>query len=149
VTRPEERFPRRLRLKRRRLLRPLFRKGHAQTVAAGVVRLVFRAVPRAQVPADVPIQIAFVPGRQPSAVVRNRVRRTLREVYRRHHRPLVDLLALPADQALTVAVLFRGTVAPDLFARVATDLPRALYRMADALAAANPSFVHNRTAGPS
>lgn len=149
MTRPDERFPRRLRLKRRLLLRPLFRRGHAQTVAAGTIRLVFREVPRALVPGDVPIQVAFVPGRQPNAVVRNRVRRTLREVYRRHHRSLVDLLALPADRAVTAAVLFRGTVASDLFARVAADLPRALYRMADALAAANPSSVHNRTSGSS
>lgn len=149
MTRPDERFPRRLRLKRRRLLRPLFRKGHAQTVAAGVVRLAFRSVSRADVPEDVPVQVAFIPGRQPNAVVRNRVRRTLREVYRRHHGPLVDLLALPADRALTVAVLFRGTVAADLFARVAADLPRALDRMAAALAGANPSSAHNRTAGPS
>lgn len=130
---PTARFPRALRLKQRRLLRPLFRKGQSGTVAAGSVRLTFRRVPRAALPHDVPLQVAFVPGRQPTAVVRNRVRRILREVYRRHHRALVDLLALPPAEALTLAVLFRGTPAPDLFARVSADLPRALGRLADAL----------------
>ena len=68
------------------------------------------------------------------AVVRNRVRRTLREVYRLHHRLLVDLLALPPAESLVLAVLFRGTVGPDLHAHIAADLPRALGRMAAAAA---------------
>lgn len=130
---PDARFPRALRLKRRRLLRPLFRKGQSGSVAAGCVRLTFQRLPRADLPHGVPLQVAFVPGRQPSAVVRNRVRRILREVYRRHHGRLVDLLALPPEGALTLAVLFRGTDAPDLFARVSADLPRALDRLVAAL----------------
>lgn len=169
---PDARFPRVLRLKRRALLRPLFRKGQSLTAAAGGVRILFRQVPRVSLPYPVPLQVAFVPGRQPSAVVRNRVRRTLREVYRCHHGHLVDLLALPETDALAVAVLFRGTVAPDLYARLSNDLPRALARMADIVApprraaptrapvepspagssfaersSKNPSSVHNRTEG--
>jgi len=159
---PDARFPRVLRLKRRALLRPLFRKGQSLTAAAGGVRVLFRQVPRAALPHPVPLQVAFVPGRQPSAVVRNRVRRTLREVYRCHHRHLVDLLALPDTEALAVAVLFRGTVTPDLHARLSVDLPRALDRMATVVAASvrsgakptavrpsaeNLPSVHNRTGG--
>ena len=90
----------------------------------------------------VPLQVAFVPGRQPSAVVRNRVRRIRREVYRVHHGRTVGLAAFQALGAdgggLSIALLLRGAVSPDLHARVARDLPRALSRLADALAAAGP-----------
>ncbi len=85
----------------------------------------------------VPLQVAFVPGRQPSAVVRNRVRRILREVYRVHHGRTVGLAAFQAlatsGDGLSVAILLRGSVSPDLHAQVARDLPRALGRLAEAL----------------
>ena len=129
------RFPRRLRLKRRRLLRPLFRRGAARTVAAGCIRLLFRRVPRALLPPDAPLQVAFVPGRQRGAVVRNRVRRALREVYRHHHARLMDRLPLGPSDGVALAVLFRGTVDRALHAHVAADLPRALDRLA-----ADPAF---------
>ena len=128
------RFPRRFRLKRRRLLRPLFRRGSAGSVAAGCLRLLFRRVPRALLPPDAPLQVAFVPGRQRGAVVRNRVRRALREAYRQHHAALVGRLALGPAHGLALVVLFRGTVDRALHAHVAADLPRALDRLVTALA---------------
>lgn len=156
-TRARARFPRRLRLKQRRRLRPLFArapKGRPQppeegtapvvTAAAGVVRLMARrspaaAFPPGPYPMGVPLQVAFIPGRQPSAVVRNRVRRILREVYRVHHGRTVGLAPFQAVAAsgdgLSLAVLLRGAVTPRLHADVARDLPRALSRLADALAA--------------
>lgn len=125
------RFPGPLRLKQRRLLRPLFRRDAAASVAAGSLRLLFRRVPReAHQP---PLQVAFIPGRQPTSVVRNRVRRILREVYRRHHARLVDLLALAPTEMLTLGILLRAAPGPDLHARVSADLPRALDRMLGAL----------------
>ena len=134
MTAPREaRFPRSSRLKLRKLLRPLFRRGGSQTVAAGCVRLLFRRVSWAET--AVPVQVAFVPGRQPNSVTRNRVRRALREVYRVHQGGLVDLFALPERGALTVAVLFRSVVDADLHARVAADMPRALERLVKALRA--------------
>lgn len=144
------RFPRRLRLKQRRRLRPLFARGRAAdgvpvvTAAAGCIRLLARRSPAADFPPGpypmgVPVQVAFVPGRQPSAVARNRVRRILREVYRVHHGRTVGLapfraIASAAD-GLSVAILLRGKVSPDLHADVARDLPRAFARLAEALAA--------------
>ena len=164
---PSARFPRRLRLKQRRLLRPLFARGRPSaaeratperasvapggavvTAAAGCVRLLARRSPASVLaagpypgaPLGVPMQVAFVPGRQPSAVVRNRVRRSLREVYRVHHGRLVDLAPFQAAAAvgdgLAVAILFRGTVGADLHTLVARDLPRAFDRLGPLLATA-------------
>ncbi len=115
------------------------------TTAAGCIRLLVRASPATALapgpyPGGVPLQVALVPGRQPSAVVRNRVRRQLREVYRVHHGRLVGLAPFQAlaaaGEGLAVAILFRGAVGPDLHAQVARDLPRALDRLAVALSAA-------------
>ena len=151
------RFPRRLRLKQRRRLRPLFVRGRSDeggagiTAAAGCIRLLARrspaaAFPPGPYPMGVPLQVAFIPGRQPSAVVRNRVRRILREVYRVHHGRTVGLAPFQAladrGEGLSVAVLLRGAVTPRLHADVARDLPRALARLADALAAPALSLIH-------
>lgn len=153
------RFPRRLRLKQRRLLRPLFARGRSPesasaapggpvvTAAAGCIRVLARVSPAGALapgpyPFGVPLQVAFVPGRQPSAVIRNRVRRQLREVYRVHHGRLVGLApfqALAATGAgLSIALLFRGAVGSDLHMRVSHDLPRALDRLAAALGTSGP-----------
>ncbi len=120
--------------------------GEVVTAAAGCVRLLARRSPASVIaagpypgtPLGVPMQVAFVPGRQPSAVVRNRVRRSFREVYRVHHGRLVDLAPFQAVAAvgdgLVVAILFRGTVGADLHALVSRDLPRAFERLGPLLA---------------
>ena len=126
-------FPRAARLKRRRLIRPLFDRNRAdvRTVAVGCVRLLYRTVEREETGHDIPVQVGFAPGRLPRAVVRNRVRRLLREVYRGHQHALVDLFTNRPD-TLTVMVLFRGRpeMAPTCIPR---DLPRALERLAASL----------------
>lgn len=132
---PEDRrhtFPRRHRLKRRRLIQALFDRGRADvgTVAVGVVRLLFRVVPPEEVGADVPLQIGFAPGRCPSAVARNRVRRLLRESYRTHQHLLTGLFR-EWDGVLTVMAIFRGD--PEQPGSIRRDLPRALRRAARAL----------------
>ena len=119
-------FPCATRLKRRRLIRPLFDRNRADvgTVAVGCVRLLYRTVPRAQTGYDVPVQIGFAPGRTRTAVVRNRIRRLLREVYRVHQYTLVDLFA-HRPETLTVMVLFRGR--PETASTcIPRDLPDAL-----------------------
>ena len=123
-------FKRAARLKRRRLIRPLFdrNRGDVGTVAAGCVRLLYRIVPRGQTGYDVPVQIGFAPGRRRNAVQRNRVRRLLREVYRVHQYTLVDLFVHRPD-TLTVMVLFRGNPAAAASC-IPNDLPRALARLA-------------------
>ena len=123
-------FPRAARLKRRRLIRPLFDRSRDDvgTVAVGCVRLLYRVVPRAATGHDVPVQIGFAPGRTRTAVQRNRIRRLLREVYRVHQHILVDLFSHRAA-TLTVMVLFRSR--PDNAARcIPRDLPVALQRAA-------------------
>ncbi|WP_420456215.1 ribonuclease P protein component [Rubrivirga sp.] len=124
-------FPRSRRLKRRRLLRPLFERDRAdvERVRAGTVVLLARTVPRAETGHDVGLQVGFAPGRRRTNALRTRVRRLLRETFRLHQGPLLDRFGDRPD-ALTVMVLFRGrddTAAED----VRRDLPRALARLAD------------------
>jgi len=129
-----QRLPRAARLKRRRLIRPLFDRSRTDvgTVAAGCVRLLFRTVAPEALGHEVPVQVGFAPGRTRSAVERNRIRRLLREVYRRHQFLLVDLFLRRPD-ALTMMVLFRGR--PEAAADgIPRDLPRALARAAEHLA---------------
>lgn len=125
------RFPRRHRLKRRLLLTPLFRRSDARTLAEGSIRLLYRIVPRTEVPGGSPVQVAFIPGRRSSAVARNRIRRTLREVYRLHQQGLVDLFSR-SEEALTLAIVYRGPEEKP-FPAVARNLPRLLDRLAASL----------------
>ncbi len=123
-------FPRSARLKRRRLIRPLFDRDRddVSTVAVGCVRLLYRTVPRVLTGYDTPVQIGFAPGRTRTAVLRNRIRRLLREVYRVHQHTLVDLFSQRSD-ALTVMVLFRGRSETATTA-IPRDLPLALKQLA-------------------
>ena len=129
--RPES-FPRSRRLKRRRLIRPLFDRRQAQRVSAGSVAVLYRAVPRAETGLDVGLQVGFAPGRRSTNAVRTRVRRQLRETFRRHQ---AGLLAIMADRpdCLTLMVLYRGRE-DDASGAIRRDLPRALARLADAIA---------------
>ncbi len=123
-------FPRNARLKRRRLIRPLFDRGRDDigTVAVGCVRLLYRTVPRVQTGFDVPVQVGFATGRVRTAVLRNRLRRLLRETYRTHQYLLADRF-LHHPETLTVMVLFRGR--PETAAScIPRDLPRALEQVA-------------------
>ncbi len=124
------RFPHATRLKRRRLIRPLFdrHRDDVGTVAVGCVRLLYRTVARAETGYDTPVQVGFAPGRFRGAVARNRVRRLLRENYRVRQHVLADLF-LQRPDTLTVMVLFRGRVEA-ASACIPRDLPRALERLA-------------------
>lgn len=96
------------------------------------MRLLFRVVPRSEVGADVPVQVGFSAGRQARrAVVRNRIRRLLRETYRLHQHPLVELFRDRPD-TLTLMILYRAdpTVARECIRR---DLPEALRRLTEQL----------------
>ncbi len=124
-------FPRSRRLKRRRLLRPLFDRDRAdvERVRAGTVVLLARTVLRAETGHDVGLQVGFAPGRRRTNALRTRVRRHLRETFRLCQGPLLDRFGDRPD-ALTVMVLFRGR--DDAAAEaIRRDLPRALDRLAD------------------
>ena len=123
-------FPRRARLKRRRLIRPLFDRNRDDvgTVVVGCVRLLYRTVPRAQTGFDVPVQVGFATSRVRTAVLRNRLRRLIRETYRTYQYLLVDRF-LSRPETLTVMVLFRGR--PRQAAScIPRDLPQALEQLA-------------------
>jgi ribonuclease P protein component len=129
--RPEQGLPASNRLKRRSLIQPLFDRSRKDvaSVAVGCVRLVYRSASRQEVGSDVPVQVGFATGRAAGkAVVRNRVKRIMREVYRVHQHVLVDLF-LCTDRCLTVMVLFRGDPAS---ARrcIPRDLPEAMRKLA-------------------
>ena len=154
---PFQGLPRAFRLKRDRLIRPLFdrRRQDVGSIPEGCVRIVYRVVPREELDADVPVQVGFASGRGPgssrrlSAVRRNRIKRVLREAYRTHQH---DLLALfPGNRALTMMILYRGPYprgpagkpragnaaaneppagnTPSDDARIRADLPRALRKL--------------------
>ena len=123
-------LPRSARLKRRRLIRPLFDRNRDDvgTVAVGCVRLLYRTVPRAQTGFDVPVQVGFATGRVRTSVLRNRLRRLVRETYRVHQHILIDRFS-QGPETLTVMVLFRGR--PQIAAScIPRDLPQALEQLA-------------------
>lgn len=135
---PDRTLPRARSLKRRRLIRALFDRSRDDvgSVAVGTVRLLYRVVPRDEVGRDVPVQVGFAPGRRArKATARNRIKRLLREVYRLHQQPLVDLFAHQAG-TLTLMILFRGDPAAAT-PRIPKDLPRALHRLVDQLGPAS------------
>ena len=129
--RPES-FPRERRLKRRRLIRPLFDRRRSQRVGAGSVVVLYRTVPRDQTGLDVGVQVGFAPGRRSTNAARTTVRRLLRETFRRHQGRLLDAFADRPD-CLTLMVLYRGPEG-DASRAIRRDLPRALDRLADAVA---------------
>jgi len=138
---PERRntYPRAHRLKRRRLIRPLFERGRRDVgrVSVGVVQIRYRVVPREETGTGAPVQFGFAPGRRARTNVgRTRLRRLMRETYRLHQHGLRDLFGARPD-SLTAMVLFRGqeaTAAEDL----RRDLPQALRRLEDRLRAEAP-----------
>ncbi len=132
---PSHRFPRAARLKRRRLIRPLFDRSRTDigTVAYGCIRILYRIVDRAETGENVPIQVGFAPGRgMRPAVRRNRIKRLMREVYRVQQHRLVDLF-VDTPTTLTMMILFRGR--PDAVEAVPVDVHKALNRLVRRLVA--------------
>lgn len=133
--RPSEAFPRQRRLKRRRLIRPLFdrRRRDVHSLAVGVIRLKWRLVPHEATGQEGPVQVGFAPGRRARTNAgRTTLRRHLRETFRRHQSGLLAAMEAHPGQTLTLMLLFRGqeeTASADL----RRDLPRALARLADRL----------------
>ncbi|WP_218830420.1 ribonuclease P protein component [Rubrivirga marina] len=124
-------FPRSRRLKRRRLIRPLFDRGRADVgrVRAGTVVLLYRTVPREATGHDVGAQVGFAPGRRATNTIRTRVRRHLREAFRLHQGPLLDRFGGRPD-CLTMMTLYRGRD-DGAGEAIRRDLPRALARLAE------------------
>lgn len=122
------------RLRRRRLIRPLFDRSRSDvhTASVGCVRVMYRRVEPGELPAGVPIQAGFAVGRGTgSAVARNRVKRLMREAYRAGSGPLHDVTGT-VGLRLTALFMFRGqaSLASDCIPR---DLPHLLNLVAQRL----------------
>lgn len=128
-------FPRALRLKRRRLIRPLFDRARPDVgrVRVRTVLVLYRLVARTEMPVSVPYQVGFAPGRRRTNVMRTRVRRHLREAFRRHQGPLQAQLE-KAERSLTAMILYHGDEQA-VSAAIRRDLPEALDRVSRRLAA--------------
>lgn len=125
------------RLKRRRLIRPLFDPAAgARRFSVGVLQIRWAVVPREDVGADSPLQVGFAPGRRAATNVgRNRIRRVMRETWRGEQEVLLNRFAARPDETLTVFVLFRGSEA-SAAEDIRRDLPVAIARLEANLAGA-------------
>ena len=128
-------FPRSRRLKRRRLIRPLFARDRADVgrLREGAVVVLYRAVPRQATGHDVGVQVGFAPGRRRTNAARTAVRRHLREAFRHAQGPLLEAWGGRPD-CLTMMVLYRGRD-DGAAGAIRRDLPRALARLGDRPAA--------------
>ncbi|MGB3543502.1 ribonuclease P protein component [Rubrivirga sp.] len=123
-------FPRSRRLKRRRLIRPLFDRGRDDVgrVRQGTVMVLYRTVPREATGLEVGVQVGFAPGRRTTNAVRTRVRRLMRETFRSHQADVLEAFDARED-CLTMMVLYRGR--DDAASQaIRRDLPLALDRLA-------------------
>jgi ribonuclease P protein component len=130
-------MPRDRRLKRRRLIRPLFQHDRPGVgrVSSGVIQLRWRLVPRAESGTDTPLQVGFAPGRRArTKVARNRLRRIMRESWRINQEALIDRMRSAPGRTLTVFALYRGPVAGSE-AEVRRDLPAAMALLSDRISA--------------
>lgn len=117
------RLPRSARLKRKRLIEPLFNplvkrapksgsSGEAgaevKSVSAGTIRVIYRFAPRSQSGFEAPVQVGFaVPKRVRRATVRNRIKRQMRAAFQSQAQRYLAI-PVPADQTLTMMAIFRG-----------------------------------------
>ncbi|MCH8276937.1 MAG: ribonuclease P protein component [Bacteroidetes bacterium] len=137
--RPSFRFPRSHRLKRRRLIQALFNRNDESvgSLVAGGIRIQYRCVSPTDMGVEVPLQVGFAVGKSTGgAVVRNRVKRILREVYRMNQRVLVDLFSERPD-VLTMMIVYRGNPADEEALRA--DLAGALSRLAGRFKSDSPT----------
>lgn len=129
-----QRFPRSRRLKRQRLIRPLFDKKRTDIIRVrhGVLAVFARWTSREEVGAEVSYQFGFTPGRRRTNAQRTHVRRLLREAFRQNQATL-QTLDPESDNVLTAMILFRGrdaTASED----IRRDMPHVLKKLTERMA---------------
>ena len=104
---PNRNFPRSHRLKRRAVIRTLFRRGGAGTVRrkVGDILVVGRLVPRPQLPEGAPVQLGVAAGRGLRGVRRNQTRRRLREAFREYALPELRTQLPRIPDGLVIALM--------------------------------------------
>lgn len=119
-----QRFPRSMRLKRRRLIKSLFDRSNpeVESVVTTNVRILYRFVPSSATGTDAPIQVGFAPGRCKNAVQRNRLRRCMREVWRTHQH-LIDPKHFPSAESLILMILVQS---PRHVEKLSKDIVQAM-----------------------
>jgi hypothetical protein len=98
-------FPGSARLKRRRLITPLFDRDNrdVRTAAVGTIRLLYRFAPRADAGPDSPVQIGFaVPTRIKRATERGDETLTIMAIFRGSR--FDSSVAVDADQAFSAVI---------------------------------------------
>ncbi len=140
------RFPRTHRLKRKRLIEPLFNRDepNTNTVSVGCIRILYRFADPASVEVLTPLQVGFAVRRTAGrAVVRNRTKRILREVFRTNNERLLDQLA-DREDVLTVMVVVRHL--PDEEDVLRHDLIASLRSLEQELGTINTASADSDTA---
>lgn len=143
------RFGRARRLKRRRLIRPLFERGLADvgSVRAGPVTVRFRLAPVEEVGLRVPFQVGFAVGRRAGDhPARNRIKRQMREVVR-HHQDVLAAVMSGRPDVLTLMILYRGGPG-EAGDAIRTALPRALASVSEQVAGSRPDATTDQTSEP-
>ena len=121
-------FRKRERMVSRRLIEMLFDGSHS--MAAYPLRLIYRTTTRQAGDAPAQLLISVSKRRFKHAVDRNRVKRQLREAYRKHKQVVCD--ALSADKRLLLAIVWqtdRHQPSADIDERMA----RLMHRVAEKL----------------
>lgn len=139
------RFPRTHRLKRKRLIEPLFDRDepNTNTVSVGCIRVLYRFADPASVEVPTPLQVGFAVRRTVGgAVVRNRTKRILREVFRTNNERLLDQLSGRED-VLTIMVVVRHL--PDDEDVLRHDLIASLRSLEEELGTNNTTSVDSDT----
>lgn len=106
---PSYRHPSSHRLKRKRLIQPLFDREDEKTssLSVGSLRISYRFQPEALVGQAVPLQVGFAVSRSiGGAVTRNRVKRVLRETFRHKLQEITEKLTDQKD-VLTMMIIVR------------------------------------------
>lgn len=121
-------FPKRERIVSRKLIEQLFSKGSSQSMSAFPLRIVYMQ----KAPEGEPLQVLVSVSKRHfrHAVDRNRVKRQIREAYRRHRQLLAE--RIPEDKALAIAFIWLSDEHCDS-RRVEKSVVRLLEKVAGSL----------------